>query len=370
MNRRRRRGRIAAGFFFLTGLLSFLIPCPSCPLFPTAHAVGNFCYAIEGSTAPGKNLYISLILPEGTEALSGMRAGICCSSGDMECVSVQRNSSIPKNALYSYISGQEVSCVYAAPGGEAAYLSGTILRFCFRSNESTSSSSGEEIVFHLWADQFTDENGEPLWGNMVYEQEIRLPPAEFSGGLLTSLEPSCGTLSPAFSPETLYYLLSVPTNTKEIYFTASPENDSSVSVSRKTLNPAGSSTEIRITLTAPSGGKTVYTVCVFRSDLPLSAGIETSDPDESFNYEQNSLPPSQSMTDSFENPPLNVVQNNFSDALLLLCVFFSGGSFLLFLLLYRSNNKRKTKGTRKLSWEAGEEERKKDSLHPPSPPDT
>lgn len=82
---------------------------------------------------------------------------------------------------------------------------------------------------------------------------------------LHSLEPSYGTLEPAFSPDRTEYQMTVPYEVESLDFTADPGEQGSVRVNRKNLNRAGTETVFTITATAADGKtKTQYTVTVYR----------------------------------------------------------------------------------------------------------
>lgn len=325
-------------------VILYLFSLLSWTSFPTVRAAaGNFSYAVEGSTAAGKTLTVSLILPEGSGDLAGFRAGLRFSSDQMECTSIRRNAAIPSSSLYSQIGSSEISCVYSAAGGTPVPLAGSILQFRFRMRSEAENTSSREIVLHLWADQAVNGSGEET-EIPEYAEEIRLPAPDFAGGYLSSLVPDVGSLSPSFSPETLYYTLSVPASVKEIHFASACPDGSTVEVSRKTLQAAGKTTTIRIALTSPSGGKTVYTVCVYRSD---SASLSnTADNTSAGNAESKfSSKGTGSLSDPSEipytpssgvsdRPSLTVQQTQLPSALLILCFLFSAGAFLLVLLLF------------------------------------
>lgn len=73
-------------------------------------------------------------------------------------------------------------------------------------------------------------------------------PSAASTCFLDSLEPSCGNLAPGFSPNIFEYQLDVPSDIKDVYFSARPSNpDTTVKISRHKLHAPGKSTKIFIT---------------------------------------------------------------------------------------------------------------------------
>lgn len=82
---------------------------------------------------------------------------------------------------------------------------------------------------------------------------------------LSSLVVSDGKLSPAFSPATTTYSMSVPFSVTKINITAKSEDTSaSISISNPDLKVSGKTT-LTVTVTAPSGAKKIYTIKVSRA---------------------------------------------------------------------------------------------------------
>lgn len=127
---------------------------------------------------------------------------------------------------------------------------------------------------------------------------IREP--ESAHAFLYHLEPSYGTLEPAFSPDHTEYQMTVPYEVESLTFEADPGEQGSVRVNRKNLNRAGMETVFTITATAADGTtKKQYTVTVHR----LEKG-EASSPS---NLPQNGPPSSE--TSTIDAPPAQTVSS-------------------------------------------------------------
>ena len=90
---------------------------------------------------------------------------------------------------------------------------------------------------------------------------------------LYSLTPDQGQLDQDFSPDQLFYTMSVPYSVKSLTFTAVPAQGATCRVNRKNLGAGGSDTEFKITVTA-ADGKTqqVYVVNVHREEKEALSG--------------------------------------------------------------------------------------------------
>ena len=94
---------------------------------------------------------------------------------------------------------------------------------------------------------------------------------------LSSLNPSVGELSPAFSPNITEYSMNVNHDVKAVNFKTSPfENGLNVKVSRHNLHAAGQPTDIKIKVSNPSvkGLNREYIVHVNRGEAPPKAKKE------------------------------------------------------------------------------------------------
>lgn len=110
-------------------------------------------------------------------------------------------------------------------------------------------------------------------------------PAALSGNAnLSSLKPSQGTLSPAFSPNTTSYTVTVPNSVEHVYLSAKPQEAGATqadSGSGTQVLPVGTTTRV-ITVTAPNGATKKYTVKITRqpaegqtvSETPVSSAEE------------------------------------------------------------------------------------------------
>ena len=114
---------------------------------------------------------------------------------------------------------------------------------------------------------------------------VKAPQALSANADLASLMASSGTLSPAFSPNTTSYTVTVPNSVDHVYLNAKPQEAGAKqtdSGSGKDTLPVGTTTRV-ITVTAPNGATKKYTVKITRqpaegetaSQTPVSSESQT-----------------------------------------------------------------------------------------------
>ena len=316
--------------------------------FPVAQAAGNFSYSITGSAFPGETVEVSLILPEGSPAVSGFRCGISYDEEKLTCTRIKGQDPVSGNALYISESPSEAICVFAAEDGAASYLSGDLITFTFRIPENI--TGGEVLSIALWVDQICGENGKPLESLSSFSKTIQIPIADAKGDLLAWLKPDCGSLSPVFSPDIFSYTLHVPSSTKEVHFEAKAQNGADISINRYRLQAAGKTTEIRITLTSEDKRKTVYLVTVYRdsaSDTEDGHSSKTSSKGNSHTngtsdngLTESEVPSADVSGAAAQGGPLQILQNNLPQWTSILALLFSAASFVLILYFVLGKNKK------------------------------
>lgn len=137
-----------------------------------------------------------------------------------------------------------------------------------RVNRKTLGAAGTETVFEITV---TADDGKSRQTYQVAVFREEQDPLN-SDATLLGLVPGTGELDQEFSPEQLYYTMSVPYDTKEMLFTATPAEGAACRVNRKSLGAEGSETVFEITVTAADGKtRQTYSVTVYREARePLS----------------------------------------------------------------------------------------------------
>lgn len=118
-----------------------------------------------------------------------------------------------------------------------------------------------------------------------------------SNANLTSMKLSSGTLSPAFSPNTVSYKVSVPYSTKEMRVTVTTaESAAKVSISGSSTLSVGTNKRV-ITVTAPNGSTKRYTLTITRA----------ADPNASSSTGTSSAPVSSSVSSTTPEPQQQIL---------------------------------------------------------------
>ena len=132
-----------------------------------------------------------------------------------------------------------------------------------RVNRKNLGAGGSETEFQITVTA-ADGKTKQVYRVTVYRQEKEPLSGEAS---LLELAPDTGKLEQAFSPDRLFYTMTVPYEVKTLTFTATPAEGASCRVNRKNLGAGGSETEFQITVTAADGKtKQVYRVTVYRQE--------------------------------------------------------------------------------------------------------
>ncbi len=250
-----------------------------------------FSFRLDRQAASGGEL-VQLKMeagPAGKRA-AGFRARVQYDGSALQYVETKTASRLGSGTVRVNGDSNPVYAVYVCGvGGKSApSLSGTVLTFVFQVKSGAAGSA----FLRADADDICDFSGSPLAPDCSSALWLETSPALSDEARLTALEPSAGTLEPAFSPDTCEYRLAVGPEVGSVLFRADAARGGTVRVSRKTLHAAGSETEISITVTsADRSEKAEYTVTVARA--AKSPESQTGDPPtESAGGPENPPPPS------------------------------------------------------------------------------
>ncbi len=351
--------RMLARVLLLCAGMGIVLFVCSFAVFPAAQAAGNFSYVLSGSALPGKSVELSLVMPEGTPAVSGFRCGVSLEGSPLICSKVKGCGAVSGSSLYVSQPASGPVCVYAGADGTASRLSGELIAFTLKIPENA--AEGDVLTVKLWADQVCGENGKAPEGFSSFSQTVSIPVGNTGGDRLAFLKPDTGSLSPAFSPEVFSYTLQVPSSVKEVHFEAEAQNGAKITISRYRLQAAGKTTEIRITLTDEDAGKTVYVVTVHRGDEEAGAGTDFSGAGHSgkssskgethsFGSAEGSFPVQSgaSPAGSAAQPqsPLQILQNHLPEWTGILSLLFSAAALILALYIVCRKKSTKSSGER------------------------
>ncbi len=101
-------------------------------------------------------------------------------------------------------------------------------------------------------------------------------PTKSGNADLSSLKPSSGTLTPAFSAKTTHYTISVPYSTSSLNLSATPAHKAAkTAISGENALKVGKNTRV-ITVTAESGITKKYTVVITRAQKPATTPTKTT----------------------------------------------------------------------------------------------
>lgn len=186
---------------------------------------------------------------------------------------------------------------YDSNGTGSASLSCTMTFTAKAAGSSTITFRPTEVV---------DENFQPVNTSNASASVTVNAPAELSGNAnLSSLKASSGTLSPAFSPNTTSYTVTVPNSVEHVYLSAKAQAsgaDIKDSGSGAQTLPVGTTTRV-ITVTAPNGATKKYTVKITRQ---AADGETVSQPPAS---SEEALPVRPEVTVSVEGKTMIVVED-------------------------------------------------------------
>lgn len=159
----------------------------------------------------------------------------------------------------TYASGTKRFTAVRNDGGSAA---GTILTLKFRANSSASGTTKVEAT-----NVIVDPAGTTYASKTITINKPATPVILSSDATLKSLSIAEGSISPAFTPATTSYTLSVPYETEKLTINAQKNNTkATVSIPSYTLSP-GDAVPVKIVVTAENGDVKIYTVQTTR-ELP------------------------------------------------------------------------------------------------------
>ncbi len=167
--------------------------------------------------------------------------------------------------LADTVGDGQAAIVYTQKTADTAYgRAGEVLMCRFQVREDAPEGNGD---FRLRVSQVYSPQGEPLCPDREEVLPFSVLEPISSTAALLGLSPSQGALEQPFTPEQLFYTMTVPYEVKSLTFTATPAEGASCRVNRKNLGAGGSETEFQITVTAADGKtKQVYHVTVFRQE--------------------------------------------------------------------------------------------------------
>jgi hypothetical protein len=265
----RRRFHCLAALLMLAFVLVQAMPIP-------VSATSGFSFALDQASAcAGETVALNLQLGSKTN-IAGFRTFVGYDDSKLKFIGTKTSSDIEEGTLCVNSRANPVCAVYVCntDKGHAPALSGTVLTFlfCVRDGVTDSATSLQVSV-----DETCDYNGKNMQMDTDGAVNLQISHEKAQGLRLTALEPTQGTLSPAFSPGTFCYKVSVGSQVQSISFrTVSPEG-TTVKISRHLLYAAGKETLIQITVSSLDGKeKTSYCVTVIRAAKGAETGQEST----------------------------------------------------------------------------------------------
>lgn len=186
---------------------------------------------------------------------------------DSDVLTYQRTrpATTMNDAYFFTQEGQdELSSVYVQKTAENCLQeAGELCTYHFQVSDTAPTGS---IPISIVVEQVLTTTAEELPGaELSLSCSVASPPGETA--VLSSLSPSVGALSPAFSAEQFDYTLTVPFEVTSLDFSAQADENGTWKVNRKNLGAGGSDTEFRVTVTAEDGtSKAVYRITVHREE--------------------------------------------------------------------------------------------------------
>lgn len=249
---------------------------------------------LSEQTSPGSEVRVQVFVSPGERTAGAFLVSCAYDTEAFDYVEVEKSQQLVGSDVFTY-QANPLRTVYTcdtAQGG-APLLSGNILTYVFRTHDDVTDGT---FRFSLHVEQVYDYDAHALPDSSPPDLQVTVERPESSltsaastvssntssqvssansssavssqvaAPRLTMLQPSQGTLSPAFHPEQFQYELTVPAACSEVFFSTAPQNAQiSTEISRYTLNAAGNDTLITATVKSSDGkAKTVYTVVVHR----------------------------------------------------------------------------------------------------------
>jgi hypothetical protein len=242
-------------------LASFIMPVRQVKAASAAFAFS----ADKQSVSAGDTVALHVKIQPGA-SVAGFRLRASFDDSVLQFTGVTSSAQIEPGTLQTNETSDPVCSVYVcnADKGYAPKLSGTILTYNFTVLGGIPAGTTDICVC---VDQTCDFEGKDMVLDTLQTFTLNLQSTpKQEEAYLTDLEPSEGTLEPAFSRNIYDYRLAVGSEVKAVTFrTAAPEGFQ-VKVNRYTLYAAGSRTPILITVKSADGkAKSVYVVTVERA---------------------------------------------------------------------------------------------------------
>ena len=256
---------------------------------------------VSDQTSPGSEVRVQVFVSPGDRTAGAFLVSCTYDTEAFDYVEVEKSQQLVGSDVFTY-QANPLRTVYTCDTtqGGAPLLSGNILTYVFRTHDD---APEETFRFSLHVEQVYDYDANALPDSSPPDLQVTVERPESSSVAsvlsaassnpssrasstnptssanssseassqvasprLTMLQPSQGTLSPAFNPEQFQYELTVPATCSEVFFSTAPQNAQiSTEISRYTLNAAGNDTLITATVKSSDGkAKTVYTVVVHR----------------------------------------------------------------------------------------------------------
>lgn len=264
----RRRFHCLAALLMLAFVLVLAMPIP-------VSASSGFSFALDPtSVCAGKTVALNLKLGSKTN-IAGFRTFVGYDDSKLKFIGTKTSSDIEDGTLCVNSHANPVCAVYVCntDKGHAPALSGTVLTFLFCVRDGVTDGAAS---LQVSVDETCDYNGKNMQMDTDSTVSLQISHEKDKGLRLAALEPTQGTLSPAFSPDTFCYTVSVGSQVHSISFrTASPEG-TTVKISRHLLYAAGKETSIQITVSSLDGKETTnYCVEVIRAAKGTGTGRQT-----------------------------------------------------------------------------------------------
>ena len=251
---------VAALCALLTVLIFFFAVAP-------AHAAAepSFSFRLDTRSATEGNMVkLKVCLSPGAQA-AAFRVRVAYDDSVLSFSGIEQCSAIAPGTLETNGKIDPIYSVYACntETGCAPELSGTVLTYCFRVKPGALS---DETDLCACADEVYDYSVKPMQLDAYATLPLNVKPLRSGTAALTALEPTVGTLEPAFSPDIFSYRLTVGSAVQSVEFRADAAEHGRVRVSRKTLQSPGQATPISITVISQDGAaREVYNVMVTRA---------------------------------------------------------------------------------------------------------
>lgn len=250
----------------LAALLFVLFITVQAAHIPAAADASGFSFALGSQDASAGEVVALKLQVNGSMPAAGFRVRVSYDDSVLQFENMDVSSRIETGTLQTNSVSNPIYSVYvcSTDKGSAPTLSGTILTYLFRVK---SNAEAGETDLCACIDEICDYSGKSLDLDHFSTLPLNIRANGTSQPYLTALEPSQGTLNPAFSSDIFDYNLSVDSGVRSVTFRADAADGASVRVSRKSLNEAGTDTTIIVTVTsADKKEQAEYYVVVSRAE--------------------------------------------------------------------------------------------------------